>query len=262
LIGALKQVAGRVPVVVKAGPNEGVRWSLTTSGRGYGDGSFERGKMDLLCGMIAPGECFWDIGAHKGYVSLLASRLVGQRGRVYAFEPAADNLGFLRRHLKWNRADNVTVFPFAIADQDGQEWFGGGSSLSLKLGGGGEVVEVRSIESLLEREGLRAPTFLKIDVEGAEARVLQGAGESLYAPDRAILVATHSKQSFEECSSILKQGGFRTVESGEVEDLRRRSWTGRGDPDLLALGSERSVSEDILEAFKGQLDGQFTIHNS
>lgn len=249
-------------MVVKAGPNEGVRWSLTTSGRGYGDGSFERGKMDLLCGLIQPGECFWDVGAHKGYVSLLASRLVGQRGRVYAFEPSAENLGFLRRHVKWNRAENVTVFPFAIADSDGKEKFGGGSSLSLRLGGGGEVVEVRTVESLLQ-DGLRAPTFLKIDVEGAEARVLKGAGESLYAPDRAILVATHSKESFEECAGILKQSGFRVIESGEVEDLRRRSWTGRGDPDLLALGSERSVSEDLLTAFgASEADALLKTQNS
>lgn len=240
-------------MVVKAGPNEGLKWSLTTTGRGYGDGTFELGKMNLLCGLVKPGECFWDIGAHKGYVSLLASRLVGSKGQVYSFEPSAENLGFLRRHLKWNRAANVTVFPFAVADADGKETFGGGSSLSLKLGQGTETVDVRTIESLL-RDGLRQPTVVKIDVEGAESRVLKGAGDSLYAPDRAILVATHSRDNFDECQAILRNAGYRVVESGEVEDLRQRSWTGRGDPDILAIGPERSISEDILEAFSGFAD--------
>jgi hypothetical protein len=93
---------GGVPVRVRSGINRGRKWSLAAQGRGYGSGAFGRDRLDALAAVTRPGDCFWDVGAHKGFVTLVASRLVGASGHVVAIEPAAVNLGFLRRHVAWN----------------------------------------------------------------------------------------------------------------------------------------------------------------
>ena len=245
----LARLAGGISTRVKGGPNEGLRWSIASIGRGYGDGTFEMRRLLTLAGLIRDGECVWDIGAHKGYVSLLAARRVGEKGCVYSFEPSQENLWFLGKHLEWNGIRNVTVTPTAVGDFDGESSFGGGSSLSLSLGGGDSIVKVRTIASLIESDGYRPPTLLKIDVEGAEAKVLEGAGKHLFAPDRVIMAAMHSRENHERCTQILRDAGYRLVESGETAEIRARNWTGRGDPDILAIGPEREVSDEALEIF-------------
>ena len=238
-----------VRVRVRGGPNKGLWWSAATTGRGYGKGTFEARRIETIATLVREGECFWDIGAHKGYVSLVAARRIGETGRVYAFEPARVNLWFLRKHLVWNAISRVRVMPLAVSDFDGESCFGGGSSLSFRLGGGGERVRVWSIKALLESGGLPQPTFIKIDVEGAEMEVLRGAGEHLFAPDRCIMVATHSKACYVECKALLHRCGFRLVESGEVAEIEARGWQGRGDPDILAIGPERKILDEDLKIF-------------
>lgn len=238
-----------ISVAIKAGPNEGLRWSIVSAGRGCAEGTFEQAKVETIVRLIRPGERFWDIGAHKGYVSLAASRAVGPEGEVNAFEPSPENLRLLRAHLDWNSIGNVNAIPLALSDFDGECCFGGGSSLSMKLNGGDEIVRVRTVASLIEHDGMAPPTFVKIDVEGAESQVLRGAGDYLFDPERVVLVATHSKKNYEECTAILAGCGYRMVESGEMDDIRRRDWVGRGDPDILAIGPGREIPEQALEAF-------------
>ena len=61
----------------------------------------------------------FDIGAHAGYYTLIASKLVGGSGHVVAFEPAPRNLRYLRRHLSLNHVSNVTVLEVAVSDRAG-----------------------------------------------------------------------------------------------------------------------------------------------
>jgi FkbM family methyltransferase len=237
------------------GPNEGLIWSVASSGRGYGSGSFEPTRAETIAGLIQSGECFWDIGAHKGYVTLIAARRVGEQGRVYAFEPSRGNLWFLRKHLEWNRVANVEVVAAALSSFDGQGRLGGGSSLALSLGERGEAVTVRAIGSLLERGECQPPTFLKIDVEGAEAEVLKGAGSALQRSDLALLVSVHSRSQYEACAAILAERGYRLILSGALSRALTMGWSGsvlpdgRADPDLLALGPLRTFQEATLRAF-------------
>ena len=124
---------------------------------------------------MRPGDGVWDIGAHKGYVSLALARAVGDEGRVVAFEPSTTNLWFLRKHIAWNAVSNVRVLPLAVSDRDGEGAFGGpGSSITFALDQGSERVRVATLESLREEEELSPPNLIKIDVEGAEGAVLRG----------------------------------------------------------------------------------------
>ncbi len=236
---------------IRGGPNKGLRWSIVSAGRGAVSGTFERERVEAITSLLRPGDCVWDIGAHKGYVTLAAARRVGPRGHVYAFEPAPPNLEYLRRHVDWNKPGNVGVMPFAVSSKDGSARFGGsGSSITYRLGQGEYDVTVRSIRSLLA-EGVRPATVVKIDVEGNEAEVLRG-GVTELPRDALLFIAVHSYDQYEQCMKILQKTGWRIVPSRAVAAILSQSpVTWEADPDILAIGPDRVVDSAALAAFEG-----------
>ncbi len=235
---------------IAAGPNAGLTWSRVAAGKGFGAGTFEADRVEIIASLIRPGDCFWDIGAHKGYVTLIAARRVGaQSGAVYAFEPSSVNHWYLRQHVAWNHCSNVTIFPVAVSHFDGESSFGGGGSLGAHLGGGREQsVPVRSIASLITSGECRPPTFLKIDAEGAEADILEGAQDHLRRPDILLVVGTHTPALHARCLALLKNLGLHLVESGSAATAPQ-SWKGI-EPQILAFGPDRVVPDAALAAFE------------
>ena len=235
--------AVRVPVL--SGVNRGRWWSLISAGSGYGSGRRAGTQMELLAALLHPGDVVWDVGAHHGFVTLCAARRVGPTGAVHAFEPSARNRALLERHVRWNRLDNVTVHPFALSDYDGESRFGGnGTSKMYALGRGPEVVAVRTAATLVARGECPPPTFVKVDVEGAEADTLAGALDVLPRCAR-LLVAVHGREVDVRCTTLLRDAGFTMVPSRALEQSRAGTW--RSDPDLFsygpdAVGSERDVA--------------------
>jgi precorrin-6B methylase 2 len=69
--------------------------------------------------LVQPGDRVVDVGAHVGYFTLLAARLCGPNGRVFAFEPHPDNFRLLERNIRENGAENVTAVRKAVADRAG-----------------------------------------------------------------------------------------------------------------------------------------------
>lgn len=241
---------GRIPVRIRGGPNRGRRWSLVALGRGYGSGTFGRDRLGALAAVIRPGDTFWDVGAHKGFVTLAGAALVGAAGRVVAVEPSTTNLRFLRRHLAWNHVGNATVVPVALSDAPGRAAFGGaGSSIAFRMGEGPETVEVATVEQLVEERGLPRPHVLKLDVEGAEAAVLRGMGR-LLGGDQAILISTHGRGLYEECRRILGARGFRVHDSWQIAHRIETGAPWSSDHDLLAIGSHRALDGDRLEGLE------------
>ncbi len=223
---------GRIPVPILAGPNRGRLWTLASAGRGYVSGRFEADRLASILRVLDRGLRFWDIGAHKGYVTLAAARRVGVQGAVLAFEPSRENLVYLHRHLRWNRATNVDVLPVAVGGERATASFGGtGSSIAYRLGGGLETVEVRTMAGLVD-EGRRAPDVVKIDVEGAEAEVLRGAG-ALLRRIPVLFVAVHDRAKHDACRIVLEDAGFRLAASALLRAyLAGEPW--REDPELVA----------------------------
>ena len=229
-------VTERIPVPVLGGLNRGRLWSLASSGSGYASGRRADPQMRLLASLIAEGDVFWDVGAHHGYVALMASARVGPGGRVHAFEPGARNAEVLRRHLRWNRIGNVTVETRALGAANGEADFGGGDTSKMHaLGGGDERVEVRTARSLIGDGEAAAPDVVKIDVEGGEADVLEGALDAL--PDTVrLVIAIHSAAADQACVSLLEKHGFSVLATGELQRARMSGGPWAGDPDLLAVG--------------------------
>ena len=222
-----------VPVPVLSGVNQGRWWSLTSAGSGYGSGRRAHRQMRMIAALLRPDDVVWDVGAHHGFVTLCAARRTRE---VHAFEPSARNRAALRRHMRWNALANVTVHPFALSDRNGTARFGGnGTSKTYALGRGAELVEVRRAEWVVNDEACPAPTFMKIDVEGAEPDVLAGALPVM--PRRArLLIAVHGREADERCTALLEQAGFELIPSKALERSRRGHWN--GDPDLFCIGPD------------------------
>jgi FkbM family methyltransferase len=157
---------------------------------------------------LRPGDTFFDIGANVGYYSLLASRVVGPSGRVIAFEPLLDNLEYLSRHVRLNQLTNTDVLGVACSDSTGIVTFARGANGALgriaENGSGGDMlVPALTLDDFHARTGL-VPNVMKIDVEGAELRVLTGAQALLAKSHPKIFLSTHGDQMRTECFTFLR----------------------------------------------------------
>ncbi|MDX1493547.1 MAG: FkbM family methyltransferase [Longimicrobiales bacterium] len=244
-----QRLFGTLRVPIASGINQGLKWSIVTTGRGYGSGTFGKDRLEVLQAVVRPGDCFWDVGAHKGFVSLAASRMVGPSGTVVSIEPSQRNRWFLQRHIDWNGVDNVTVLPIALSGHRGEAAFGGtGDSLAYELGRGDERVAVRTVADVVAGEDLPPPDVLKIDAEGQEAAILKG-GEDGIPSHAALLISVHGREMHDACSGILLRRGFRLFESWEMAACTRdprEPWT--SDYDLLAVGPHRELDQEHIRS--------------
>jgi FkbM family methyltransferase len=135
------------------------------------------------------GKTVYDIGAHIGVHTLHFSRVVGQTGRVISFEPNPASFDAILAHLRVNSVTNVKAICSGIGDEAGtyllvyREMFSGTGSMvteiqrdiqEFSLGVRMTEVDVDTLDSYINSEGLPQPDFIKIDVEGMEYSALQG----------------------------------------------------------------------------------------
>jgi tRNA (mo5U34)-methyltransferase len=162
-------------------------------------GSFETAETLLVGRMLRPGMTVVDAGAHHGLYSLLASKCVGATGRVLAFEPSPRECERTINNLRVNRSSNVCLMQCALGNQAG--------AAELHLGNGGQDwcnslrpadvtepsaalrVPVRRLDDMLAELGVTEVDFLKMDVEGAELSLLQGAPKLLGNTPRPAILA-------------------------------------------------------------------------
>lgn len=200
-------------VSVLSGPARGLKWVVGAATHGCWMGTYELSKQQAMMSLLNPGDCFLDVGANAGFFTLLAARLVGPTGQVIAFEPAPQNLQKLQKHLSLNQFENVTVIDAAVCDHDGRAAFQTGAA--DECGGlatfGTLQVETVSLDQLWKAGRFRPPQLIKIDVEGAEARVLRGAEALIRATKPVILLAGHGTATQRVCESILADFGYKVT---------------------------------------------------
>lgn len=198
----------KLPIV--AGPLRGRWWWSTSPGkllRVLG-GSYEPEQTGAFERALRPGDSFLDVGAHAGYYTLLASMLVGDSGRVWAFEPNPRNFGYLERNVEINGRANVECVPAAVSRGTGVARFAMAGSGTGHLSAAG-ALEVRtlSLDGFCAERALR-PAAVKVDVEGAELEVLEGAAELLREARPTIFLSTHGPELHRAALARLEEAGY------------------------------------------------------
>jgi FkbM family methyltransferase len=193
---------------VRSGINAGMKWIAGSSIHGCWLGHYEHEKQQLVRSLIKPGMTVFDIGANAGFYTLAFSRLVGPTGHVWAFEPFAENASNVLRHLALNQISNVTLIQAAVADKAGLTGFNIAPSNSMGTvteSVGTYSVPVIALDALIETGAVRMPDVIKMDVEGAESRVLEGAARILNEGTTSLLIALHGAEQVDACLSLLSR---------------------------------------------------------
>ena len=172
----------------------------------YDFGSWGKGKnngFNKLINLAKGKRIVFDIGAHIGLCSMPISRVLSEDGRCYVFEPSRGNLKFLKQHLQMNRISNVCVIGCLVGDErlENVEFYemNGDSGMNTISGvkkGEREYEKVLkrqiTIDGFVEENGV-VPELIKIDVEGAEVKVLSGGEGVLKKYHPEIILSVHTK---------------------------------------------------------------------
>jgi len=155
-------------------------------------GRFEPEVSTAIFALVRPGMTVLDIGANIGVHTLHLAKLVGETGRVLAFEPNPVASEELHRNIALNQVKNVTMLKVALWERDGDKTFhfpengmeamGGLLNTSRFKVAYEAKVETARLDTILARLDVQKVDFVKIDVEGAELPVLKGA-DSLFSAD-------------------------------------------------------------------------------
>jgi FkbM family methyltransferase len=195
----------------------GQRWRFTSSIPSCALGIYEPHIASLLQRRLRRGTVFFDIGANVGYYTLFASTLVGDAGRVVAFEPGPDNFQMLTEHIRINECTNVISVQKALSDIPGVVRFDGTARMMCKLSDRGNIeVECTTIDAFIRESGI-SPEILKMDIEGAEIQALRGARYCLSEIRPEIILSVHDGL-LDECLGILS-GYDYNIERLSTDDL-------------------------------------------
>jgi len=189
----------RYPVLPCAGRLKGyqmrVDWQIH---RAFIYDSWEPEVTQAIDRTAALGMTAADIGAQSGFYTLLLSRRVGPQGKVFAFEPLPANYRLLEENLRLNNIENVLVRREAVADRSGELTFEFPPDKRSLVAGpvlpedntGTLSVNCISLDDFVARQEIKLD-LIKMDVEGAEGSVLEGAVNTLQQFHPILIIELH-----------------------------------------------------------------------
>jgi FkbM family methyltransferase len=202
------------------------------------NGYHEEGLTRMLLTQLKAGSVFFDVGAHFGYFTLLAARLVGGAGMVHAFEPSSATFNILKTNTRSSKnviANNVAVFrapgqvsfkEYSLESSAYATVFSPRIETTAQMLASQRPVSVPavSLDAYVEQTGSR-PSFIKIDAESSELPILQGMSNvlSCYRPLLSLEVGdvdgAQAPCTSRELISYLLERGYRVFQhrSGKIE---------------------------------------------
>jgi FkbM family methyltransferase len=205
---------------------------------GYWLRIYELPLQEAIARELSRGEIFYDIGANAGFFTVLAAKLVGSEGRVFAFEPLPENARCIREQIEVNALTQCRLIVKAVTRQSGCIAFAlhENNSMAHVDGDGGATdrrmnVDAMTLDEFIA-EGNPPPHFVKMDVEGHEAEVLTGATKLLSsAAAPKFLIELHNAEAAERVSGLLREYDYR------ICDVRGTALTDKlfGDRHILAF---------------------------
>ena len=172
-------------------------WVFPLKVRLFLKGTYEAEVTNLIKRAVKKDWVVADVGTQHGYYTLLFARLVGKQGHVYAFAPDPVSYRRLMNNVQRNHYKNVVAVPKAATDRIGVAKF-----YVTTLGYGKDTMFPKPNyphaphefpTTTLDNEIPGIPHFMKVDVEGAELLVLEGAKRILQSPDIGIVLEFHPR---------------------------------------------------------------------
>lgn len=164
----------------------------------YYTGTYEKGSLDLIQNVLKEGDVFVDVGANIGMMTVFASKVVGNKGKVVAFEPNPITRDILKENIKKNNLSNVIISEYAIGatNEDAviyDRWDANRGCASLikpDFETDSYDIKVTTLSNFLD-DGIN-PNMIKIDVEGYELEVLKGVLDIIQSKDAPMLMVEYS----------------------------------------------------------------------
>jgi FkbM family methyltransferase len=191
-------------------------------------GTYEGYMQAALCRYLRPGSVYFDVGAHAGFHSLVAATLVGPSGRVFAFEPNPRAQQSIRRQVAANPSLPVTLLPYAVLDRCGTVGFSAkrvGSAQSHVDPTGETTVDARTLDSVVADKLAPPPSVIKIDVEGAESAVLDGAMKLITTHRPVVLCDENDKSTLAMVDKKLRPVGYEILPGPPITAAPARTGT-------------------------------------
>jgi len=205
---------------------------------------YEDAVQTLIENHLHEGETFYDVGAHIGVMSLIAARIVGQRGCVVAFEADDANAAMTQAHAKRNGCSQILVVPKAAWSSCGTLAFQRDARSSshnqgrVRTQSGGEAqsdsvsVDAITLDSLADV--FPAPDLVKIDVEGAEAEVLAGSQRIFERSHPRLICEIHDRNAAARVSVWLSKHGYHWTLVGNGNSFQHHVFAEFGGPTQFA----------------------------
>jgi FkbM family methyltransferase len=206
----------RIWVEVNDGLGKGLRLRMNPRyDTTYWDGAYEQRIQEIFAKHVTSGAIVYDIGANIGFFSLLAARLAGIQGKVFAFEPDPDNAARIREHIQANQIHTVTLVTAPVWSSSTRVFFARSTDHSSRLvgtvqasgeTGNGFFEQAVSLDEFASTHP--APTFIKMDIEGGETEALAGATHMFEKSKPLLLLEVHNSNAEEYVKKWLTERAY------------------------------------------------------
>lgn len=227
---------------------------------------YEQETSAFFGAVLREGDSFLDLGAHVGWFSMLAAALVGPTGEVWSFEPDDRNFRQLLDHISLNEATHVRPMHMAVGARAGVEAFqvsaenDGGHALRAADSSAGREAElarddrrpvyVSTLDSLFADRTIPSLRAIKMDVEGAEHAVVNGARDFLARHQVPFIVAEMNDACLRLAGSSEMQFRELMTELGYETQFFHPT-----KPELIKLAPGETVQSEVLLNFCFTLPG-------
>lgn len=164
--------------------------------------SFEYETLELFTGLLKPDSIVLDIGANIGLFSVLASKYVTGKGKIYAIEPTTKTFDFLKKNLEINSISNVEAFKVAFSNTKSlvsmtppqhalTSRFGDSFNQIREITDpeqNTDTIETSIFDEFIFEQNIKNIDVIKMDIEGAELFCLQGATNFLKSPHKPTII--------------------------------------------------------------------------